>query len=221
MHHFKSIGMKIRPEKSCLYLLLLLSLDCFGQNPTNQINKYGMRQGTWSFINDKSPIKVVTKIYNDIPNDTLYYYEKDILKFTYIHFKDSSTYTLNNGNSECKGHLTLKTIYWCSTDTIVRKLINKYIFYEVMPKYYGGENAMYDYLYKKMKEVPTKYKGRVKVSFKVDTKGKATEIKIAESENEKLNDYCIKIIQDLPPWQPAFQGGKIVSCPLTLPLNFK
>jgi TonB family protein len=207
---------------------LLLLPDGVGQNyivqngdTINRVDEKGRRQGLWNFFDSKTLTKVAIRIKDDAPGDSILFYRNEKLQFIYIKSKaDTSTYIIQDGTTNCKGSFTLKNILFCQSDSVSKKKIKDYIFFEIFPSYYGGESAMYDYIKKRSLNAPKNEKGRVKVSFILDKTGSPTDIKIIESENAKLNAYSIQIIQEMPRWQPGYQGGAIVNVPLVIPLKF-
>ncbi|MFV8467390.1 energy transducer TonB [Flavobacterium sp. LB1P62] len=86
-----------------------------------------------------------------------------------------------------------------------------------MPMFYGGVNKLYEFIGNNFNSNGNK--GRVKVKFKIDSKGFATEIEIESTTNEKLNEEAIRIISIMPRCQPAYQRGIFVKYPYAVPIN--
>jgi len=98
------------------------------------------------------------------------------------------------------------------------------IFYVVenMPKYPGGFAELEKY-YTEMQQKITQaegIKGKAKVAFTVDAKGKVTDIKVVEKDNEGVAKGAIRIASEMPDWIPGKQRGKPVPVKFLLPLEF-
>jgi beta-lactamase regulating signal transducer with metallopeptidase domain len=99
------------------------------------------------------------------------------------------------------------------------------IFYVVedMPKYPGGFPALEEY-YTKMqyKLVQAKgIKGQAKVAFTVNGKGKVTDIKVVEKDNDGAAKGAVLIANGMKDWTPGKQRGKAVPVKYLLPVKFK
>lgn len=143
-----------------------------------------------------------------------------------LHILSHSKKGKNNGDfiSYWKsGELKRKDIYK-NGKLIEGKCFNKqgqevtYYDFEIKAKYKGGNEAMTKYLQSQI--IPGIGQGRVQVKFNIDTDGSVINPQIIKSDNPKLNDYCIHIVQGMPKWTPAYQDGIPVKISYTLPLNF-
>ena len=61
---------------------------------------------------------------------------------------------------------------------------------------------------------------RISVIFKIDTLGRATEIR-ARAPHSKLEREAVRVIKMLPIMKPATQDGKKVVVPYSLPVIFQ
>jgi hypothetical protein len=192
------------------------------QNDTiNRVDKNG-KQGAWKFYDDEAGVKVVMKFTSDTANDTILFYQNDLLRLVYVKTKrDTTFYTYYDGKFSCSCFFTLRNIQYCSQDDAVRKQIDRFILYEIYPTYYGGSAAMYGYLAERVKGFPVDETGTVKMGFTLDKTGKPSWIKVNESTNEKLNSYCIRAMEEMPRWQAGYQGGAVVTVPMILPIVCK
>ena len=96
---------------------------------------------------------------------------------------------------------------------------------EVMPKYPGGEQAMFKFLIDNMKFPESEMDrpaGRynVVVSFIVDTDGKIDEIEIVRSQGEGFDNEAKRVVSLFPKFTPGTVGGKPVAVSYTLPVVF-
>ncbi len=95
---------------------------------------------------------------------------------------------------------------------------------EVMPKFVGGEKALFKYLgqaikYPKM-AIENNIVGTVYVQFIVGKSGKIRDVKILRGESELLNQEAIRVVKAMPKWKPGRQHGKRVSVIYNLPIKF-
>lgn len=95
---------------------------------------------------------------------------------------------------------------------------------EVMPKYPGGNDAMYAFLGENIK-YPEKAKkegisGRVYVTFVVEKDGSVTNVKILRGAEESLDKEAMRVIKLMPKWEPGTQKGKPVRVQYNLPVKF-
>ena len=99
------------------------------------------------------------------------------------------------------------------------------IFYivEDMPHFPGGYYAMQDYISKMQQKIAQGkgVKGRAKVLFTVNTKGKVSDIKIVEQDNDGAAKGAYAIANGMPEWTPGKQRGKAVPVKYLLPVEFK
>jgi len=95
---------------------------------------------------------------------------------------------------------------------------------EVMPKYPGGNEAMYKYLGENIK-YPEKAKkegiqGKVFVTYVVEKDGSISNVKILRGVEESLDKEAMRVIAAMPKWKPGTQNGKAVRVQYTLPIKF-
>ena len=94
---------------------------------------------------------------------------------------------------------------------------------EDMPKYPGGYEALEEYFLKMQKKIAVQKKvtGKAKVAFTVDAKGKVTEIKVVERDNDDAAKGAYIIAEGMEDWKSGKQRGKPVSVKYLLPVEFK
>ena len=90
----------------------------------------------------------------------------------------------------------------CSTDKI-------YAIVPEMPSFPNGYKAMREYIRAKIESCHLPI-GKVMVSFVVEKNGKLTHINIENSTNPALNNNAIKIVNDMPLWNPGKINGESV-----------
>jgi len=94
---------------------------------------------------------------------------------------------------------------------------------EDMPHFEGGYYAMQDYISKMQQKIAQAkgIKGKAKVLFTVNSKGKVTDIKIIEKDNDDVAKGAVMLASEMPDWTPGKQRGKAVPVKYILPVEFK
>lgn len=96
---------------------------------------------------------------------------------------------------------------------------------DVMPEYFGGVNAMFDFIQKNVKYPESAKKkgieGRVFVQFVVEKDGSLSSFQVLRGLNDELNDEAIRVLKMMPKWKPGMKDGKPVRVQFTMPFNFK
>ena len=62
--------------------------------------------------------------------------------------------------------------------------------------------------------------GKVRVIFKINTKGKTSDIYLKKSVEFVLDEESLRVIRESPLWEPAFQNGNKVNAYRIQPLTF-
>ncbi len=101
-----------------------------------------------------------------------------------------------------------------------------YKFVEQMPAFVGGDDARNKYLSKNLK-YPKSAKdagneGKVIVEFIVNEDGSIGATKVVKAlEDESLNEEALRVVSEMPVWEPGMQNGENVKVAFTLPIQFK
>lgn len=95
---------------------------------------------------------------------------------------------------------------------------------EKMPSFPGGQSALMRYLQKNL-EYPNiaqenGIQGRVYVNFIVNKKGEISKVKILKGVDQSLNNEAIRVVGNMPNWEPGQQMGKTVNVSCNVPINF-
>lgn len=121
-----------------------------------------------------------------------------------------------------------------TNEIVVEEVENKVIeqappppftFVEVMPRFEGGDEAMYAYIYSNIvypqiaKE--TGISGTVVVTFVVEKDGSITEVTLLKDIGGGCGDEAIRLIKAMPKWIPGKQNGIPVSVQFCLPIKFE
>ena len=97
---------------------------------------------------------------------------------------------------------------------------------EKMPEFKGGQTAMMKFIAENIK-YPAAAKdagkeGRAFVKFIVKKDGSITDAGIMKSSgDESLDAEAVRLVKEMPEWNPGTQGGKPVNVQFTLPVVFK
>ncbi len=96
---------------------------------------------------------------------------------------------------------------------------------EEMPEFPGGEKALRTYIANSIKypEIAQKngIQGKVYVTFVVGKDGFVKNTSIARGVDPSLDSEALRVVKNLPKWQPGKQRGEMVNVSYTVPINFK
>ncbi len=95
---------------------------------------------------------------------------------------------------------------------------------EQMPEFPGGELALRKFIAHSVK-YPTEatkkgIQGKVFVNFVVEKDGSVGAVKIARGVDPLLDQEAIRVVSELPKWEPGKQKGQAVRVSYTIPINF-
>ncbi|HSO85290.1 MAG TPA: M56 family metallopeptidase [Draconibacterium sp.] len=106
----------------------------------------------------------------------------------------------------------------------VAKIGDKEVFYVVedLPQYPGGSEALSSFVFEMQQKLAQEkgIKGKGKVAFTVNGKGKVTDIKIVEQDNEGVGKGAVTIVSEMKDWTPGKQRGKSVPVKYLMPVEF-
>lgn len=101
------------------------------------------------------------------------------------------------------------------------------VFYVVdeLPVFPGGEEALRNWLAENIR-YPEEAKsdsiqGKVYVTFVINEQGKVTETKLARGASPALDKEALRVVKEMPAWQPGKHKGKEVKVSYTVPIDFK
>ncbi|MDZ4667359.1 MAG: energy transducer TonB [bacterium] len=96
---------------------------------------------------------------------------------------------------------------------------------EVMPAFPGGVEAMYDYISKHLHyprlALENGVSGKVIVSFVIMPNGKVEMTQLERGIGFGCDEEALKVINEMPTWEPARQNGHKVPVRLILPMVFQ
>ena len=96
---------------------------------------------------------------------------------------------------------------------------------EQMPTFPGGQQELMAYLGKNIK-YPTiaqknKEQGRVIIQMVISKDGSLSNIKVLRSVSPSLDAEAIRVVGNMPKWEPGMQKGQAVPVKYTLPITFR
>lgn len=96
---------------------------------------------------------------------------------------------------------------------------------ETMPKFPGGEAALFQYLARSIK-YPTiaqknKDQGRVVIKMIIGKDGSLSNIQVIRSVSPSLDAEAVRVVSGMPKWEPGQQRGQAVAVEYTLPIVFR
>lgn len=104
-------------------------------------------------------------------------------------------------------------------DTTVYRVV------EVMPSYPGDMEAFYKFLAQQMhypkEALENGIEGRVVVSFVVEEDGRLTHFEAISSPSQLLSNEAIRVMRQMPRWNPAKRKGRNVRCQYNVPVMFR
>jgi protein TonB len=96
---------------------------------------------------------------------------------------------------------------------------------EKMPSYPGGEAEMFKYLQANLKYPPiakeSGIQGKVYIRFLVEKDGSIARVEVLRGVHPSCDEEAMRVVKNMPKWQPGEQRGKPVRVWYTLPVHFK
>lgn len=96
---------------------------------------------------------------------------------------------------------------------------------EQMPQFGSGERELLEYLQKNIKYPAIArengIQGTVVVQFVVDKDGSITQPEVARGIGGGCDEEALRVIREMPKWQPGKQQGRPVKVKFTLPVRFR
>lgn len=94
-----------------------------------------------------------------------------------------------------------------------------------MPVYKGGDEAMFNFIYRCLnysaKDMGNKVAGSVIARFDVDRKGYIVNPSILRSLSPACDAEALRVVNLMPTWTPSTQNGVSVKVSYTLPVKFR
>lgn len=228
---FKNGYYKIRlAMKKIVYLFLLVQMQLWSQNvifynndSINKMDSNKHKTGFWKLYDLKRGITVSGEVKNNQKFKEVDYF---INGKPFVSHKQDSILIFYIDGKRIKTKLSKRKqgipIVKENGEPIDDEIKDKYFeITELTPMFYGGEKAISDYISKNVnKNLIQRSAGRVVVEFVINIDGMTEGFMIVNSENPVLNQEAIRLIKNMPRWQPGFQQGSFVRTVYRLPINF-
>ena len=95
----------------------------------------------------------------------------------------------------------------------------------VLAQFKGGQEALIDYLLQNTRypreAMEQEITGEVMVEFMVERNGMITNARVIKSVNQYLDVEALRVVTNMPNWEPGTKNGLRMRCQLTIPINFK
>jgi len=93
-----------------------------------------------------------------------------------------------------------------------------------MASFPGGKDALNRYINKHLRYPKTAMKnavqGKVVIRFIVEADGSITNAKVVRSLHAECDKEALKVIKEMPKWDPGMQNGRFVAVYYNLPITF-
>jgi protein TonB len=94
-----------------------------------------------------------------------------------------------------------------------------------MPAFPGGDEARIRYLNENIKYPQmareSGIQGRVFVTFVVEKDGNVTDVRVLRGIGGGCDEEAVRVIKNMPSWNPGKQRGKAVRVQFNMPILFK
>jgi TonB family protein len=114
-----------------------------------------------------------------------------------------------------------KTVdYWYQN-----KILHKWIIKDtIFPSYKGGDTMLFNYMdgftYPKS-AIKSGVQGKIFVEFVVENDGSISNVKLLKGIQKDCDDVAIKMITNMPTWNPAYINGNPLKFKLVFPIQLK
>jgi TonB family protein len=92
---------------------------------------------------------------------------------------------------------------------------------EVPPEFVGGKDALFKYINENIKYPEDVQRGNVYIAFVITKEGTVRDARIVKGINENCDKEALRLINNMPTWDPGMEKGKIVSSVYGLPIIFR
>ena len=95
----------------------------------------------------------------------------------------------------------------------------------VMASFPGGVDSMLVYIERNLqypeKAIAEKTEGRVACGFWVEEDGTISRVEVFKGVSEELDEEAVRLISNMPKWQPARRGDRNIAVPMSHSINFQ
>ena len=89
------------------------------------------------------------------------------------------------------------------------------------PEFVGGKEALFEYINTNIKYPEDVERGNVYIAFVVTREGKIRDTRVVKGINEGCDKEALRLIKNMPIWDPGMHQGKLVSSVYGLPIIFR
>lgn len=104
------------------------------------------------------------------------------------------------------------------------KVAETFIVVEEMPKFPGGDQALFEHLYENLNYPPEAkaegIQGKVILRFVITSEGKVADVTIVRGVHPLLDQEAVRVMNTVPDWIPGKQGGRAVDVYYSVPISF-
>ena len=96
---------------------------------------------------------------------------------------------------------------------------------EEPPTFPGGDSALVAYLKHNLHYPPAEkekgIQGRVFVGFVIEKDGSVSSVEVKRGIGEECDAEAVRVVKEMPNWEPGKQSGIVVRMAMVLPISFK
>ncbi|WP_308549648.1 M56 family metallopeptidase [uncultured Parabacteroides sp.] len=129
------------------------------------------------------------------------------------------TFRLSGGEKKTSSRIAKRQIKEIDTSGRIFTVVQH------MPEFPGGQALLLKYLATRIKypviAQENGIQGRVSCSFVVDTDGSLKDIKVVRGIDPSLDKEAVRVIREMPKWNPGVQNDMAVAVKYTVPVTFR
>ena len=92
---------------------------------------------------------------------------------------------------------------------------------EIPPEFVGGKEALFNYIKENIQYPDDVESGNIYVAFIISSDGSVRDARVFKGVKESMDREALRIINDMPRWDPGLIDGKPVASVYGLPIIFK
>jgi TonB family protein len=97
-----------------------------------------------------------------------------------------------------------------------------FTYVDQMPKFAGDLNKyLAEHLQYPKSAQQQKIEGRVVLKFQIDERGTVQDVQVVKAAQSDLDAEAIRVVKNMPAWEPGRTKGQAVSVYYTLPIDFR
>ena len=97
-----------------------------------------------------------------------------------------------------------------------------FTYVDQMPKFAGDlTKYLAEHLQYPKSAEQQKIEGRVVLKFQIDERGTVQDVRVVKAAQSDLDAEAIRVVKNMPAWEPGKANGQAVSVYYTLPIEFR